>query len=410
MSRCFACLSEEGMVQRMFSLPGCPHEICGDCMGSHFSMGKIQCLTCGQVSFAEVLEDFRETGAKGLSVRKSLESEYESREDEGSGRGSNSSSHAHILPPGSSECQKHGRPFEAFCFSDSKFLCVRCILDKTHFNHQLEGLPEACDRAGQLVRARDSYLRSFGSTVHPQVLQKVEESNFENESLAKKATAQVEQFFKEIFDVLVQKKNTLLQKIQSQASALMISANRIVESVEKTKAQSQMLLSMTSRMKAFKPELPKELFIQNFMSFNSSYKDFQSMCLESEQLLKGFRSFSELFTLDLEAERRDIVARLGQPRRACEIFQRQPIRTARGRSQSGVGNNGITTPFKQFLARPKSIKNLRVSEDTDLHFEISMLKSQRLSTEQDIRSKLERLSNNTLKRSSLSYLPGFPKV
>jgi hypothetical protein len=41
-------------------------------------------------------------------------------------------------------CENHGKKIEAFCDLDKKILCIDCILNENHKNHEILSIDKAC--------------------------------------------------------------------------------------------------------------------------------------------------------------------------------------------------------------------------------------------------------------------------
>lgn len=43
-------------------------------------------------------------------------------------------------------CEAHDKKIEAFCDLDKKLLCIDCILNENHKNHEILSLEKACTK------------------------------------------------------------------------------------------------------------------------------------------------------------------------------------------------------------------------------------------------------------------------
>lgn len=54
-------------------------------------------------------------------------------------------------------CYSHGKKIEAFCDLDKKILCIDCILNENHKNHEILSTEKACQKQKMLF---DQFLKS----------------------------------------------------------------------------------------------------------------------------------------------------------------------------------------------------------------------------------------------------------
>ena len=60
--------------------------------------------------------------------------------------------------PNYTTCIRHNRPLEAFCFVDKQTLCLSCLLEKKHKDHEVEEIDKAFEKAKSILLARKGEL------------------------------------------------------------------------------------------------------------------------------------------------------------------------------------------------------------------------------------------------------------
>ena len=123
-----------------------------------------------------------------------------------------SSSPSHPLDPFET-CPTHKRRFEAYCFRDHQFLCLKCLIENKHASHRVSDLDAAFASVRTELNAKFTILRSqdrfncasLNSTAEQTI--DVVAGNFSY------ATKKVELFFAEIANFLSERKNELLSEL-----------------------------------------------------------------------------------------------------------------------------------------------------------------------------------------------------
>lgn len=188
-------------------LPVCGHSMCLECLAKKFSRGLVYCPECGEKNFAEVINEFpknislldaseryfKAEKKRSSSINSFSKDEPSSLQKEGGEFGGKASlsilSQPNIIyekpkvndeesaffrekslsdfyqkpshpswsdarrksvesfPDNRPEiCAEHGKEFEAYCFNDGKILCVSCLLERQHKDHEVDSIDRAFEK------------------------------------------------------------------------------------------------------------------------------------------------------------------------------------------------------------------------------------------------------------------------
>ena len=106
-------------------LPYCGHSLCFLCLKTLWRQRQILCPQCGKSSSADTYDLFPINHSLiQLQFRASLTGFL---------------------------CQKHGKNIEAFCAQEKDLLCVVCLLDEEHKNHEVQAVNKAAEQEREML-------------------------------------------------------------------------------------------------------------------------------------------------------------------------------------------------------------------------------------------------------------------
>jgi hypothetical protein len=272
---CKACNSAYNYFKKTpHLLTVCGHSMCLECLARKFSRGLVYCPECGEKNFAEVVGEFPKNvslldaserffkadkkrsssihsfskeefsslqkeigefgGKAGLSILSQQNILYDkhknSDEDSNYFRDKSFSdlnqkrsqakwSEAHqrsgeSLPNQKPEtCGEHGKEFEAYCFNDQKVLCVSCLLERQHKDHEVDSIDRAFEKFKSLLLTSLNQLGSNDSVFGDMSIGKLEGVRTVLSENMEYAVRKVDVEFSEIENMIITRKNELIASI-----------------------------------------------------------------------------------------------------------------------------------------------------------------------------------------------------
>lgn len=123
----------------------------------------------------------------------------------------NTESSAFGLPLDASEiCPTHKRRYEAYCFRDDQFLCLKCLIENKHHSHRVSDLESAFASVRTELAAKFTYLRSQDRLNCAALNHTAEQTLDVVTGNFNYATKKVDLFFAEIANFLNERKNEII--------------------------------------------------------------------------------------------------------------------------------------------------------------------------------------------------------
>ena len=132
---CFSCkLNFDGKIKIPKILINCGHSFCINCLEKKKelvgdSFVKIKCFICSVETLTETLDN--------LPINMAILENREKKDHQ-----------KHIL------CSVHSKEIEAFCDDDKSMLCVNCIIENSHKNHNFSSIDKVFIRLQRLHKKR----------------------------------------------------------------------------------------------------------------------------------------------------------------------------------------------------------------------------------------------------------------
>jgi len=107
-------------------------------------------------------------------------------------------------------CPAHKRRFEAYCFRDDQFLCLKCLIENKHHAHRVSDLESAFSSVRTELAAKFTFLRSQDRLNCAALNQTAEETLDVVTGNFNYATKKVDLFFAEIANFLNERKTEII--------------------------------------------------------------------------------------------------------------------------------------------------------------------------------------------------------
>jgi hypothetical protein len=112
-------------------------------------------------------------------------------------------------------CSIHSKDLEAFCENDMVMLCISCIIENDHKNHDLSSIDKAAQKEKSMLEATISNLTEFRKLLH-ESLEEVGVTTYSYNTKANRNIKIIEDFFLQIINSITERKELLKNKINTQ--------------------------------------------------------------------------------------------------------------------------------------------------------------------------------------------------
>jgi influenza virus NS1A-binding protein len=203
-------------------LISCGHTFCELCLSSLMEEASslISCPTCK----VETVVDNVKSLIKNLALLNNSSSINLSQEDIIEGNSSQlleKSSLSYTATPSTKKlvvknkplCEIHSKDLEAFCEVDKEMLCVSCIIENDHKNHDLSSI----DKAAQMERAyfEKNMNRALGiGNLLNEKMNEVSKSREHINSILDKRKESINEFFNELINVIKERQELLIRNLE----------------------------------------------------------------------------------------------------------------------------------------------------------------------------------------------------
>jgi predicted nucleic acid-binding Zn-ribbon protein len=109
-------------------------------------------------------------------------------------------------------CESHGKKIEAFCDLDKKILCIDCILNENHKNHEILSTEKACQKQKHLFEQSLKSALNKESEVSHQIL-RIKSTLLALEETANTNRTEVSRIFNEVRNRILEREIALKKHI-----------------------------------------------------------------------------------------------------------------------------------------------------------------------------------------------------
>ncbi|KAL4445683.1 hypothetical protein ABPG74_006234 [Tetrahymena malaccensis] len=292
---CFGCRQQFNDKERCPRLLiQCGHTLCETCLSQKLQNRIVTCLECGTMNFAESINlmpkniallnvkrqnNVTVTVLKNSPASRRIQNEEESNKDE-------------------NNCTKHSKKYEAFCMSDKVLLCINCILEENHKNHELESIQNARNGEMKTVEKHLAKAEHLKQKIVNSI-NSISESTSQLSKITDKSLHEITHFYNNIRKIVNEReekqKNRVKEQMEREEANLNIQQKSFQSVLQKIEEQSTLYKDLSN--------LSPILFLKQS---NKRKQSMQEATIE-ESALNVSHSISTKFSFNKEREVQSLI-------------------------------------------------------------------------------------------------------